>query len=87
MNLGPAIVGIPPEGEPGAGPVSADAAHRVLEAGRDLGTGRRLARAQEHRHRLTAVDVIDVDGQEAAGVCARLTGASAAGENPAGRRR
>ena len=62
-----------PEGEPGARPVPADAAHQVLEEGADLGARRRLARAQEHRHRLAARHMVDVDRQEAAGVCARLT--------------
>ena len=36
--------------------------------GADLGAGRRLARAQEHRHRLAALHMVDVDRQEAAGV-------------------
>ena len=48
--------------------VAADAADQVLEEGADLGTRGRLARAQEDRHRLAALHVIDVDGQEAAGV-------------------
>ena len=67
-GLGPSVVGISPEGEPGARPVPADAAHQVLEEGADLGARRRLARAQENRHRLTALDMVDVDGQEAASV-------------------
>ena len=46
----------------------ADAADQVLEEGADLGAGRRLARAQEHRHRLAALHMVDVDRQEAAGV-------------------
>ena len=68
-GLGPSVVGISPEGEAGARPVPADAAHQVLEEGPDLGTRRGLAGAQENRHRLAALDVIDVDGQEAASVC------------------
>jgi hypothetical protein len=40
----------------------------MLEEGADFGARRRLARAQENRHRLAAVYVIDVDRQEAAGV-------------------
>ena len=67
-GLGPSVVGISPEGEPGARPVPADAAHQVLEEGPDLGARRRLAGAQENRHRLAALDVVDVDRQEAAGV-------------------
>ena len=67
-GLGPSVVGISPEGEAGARPVPADAAHQVLEEGADLGTRRRLARAQENRHWLAALDMIDVDGQEAASV-------------------
>ena len=45
-----------------------DATDQVLEEGADFGAGRRLARAQEDRHRLAALHMIDVDGQEAAGV-------------------
>ena len=67
-GLGPSVVGISPEGEAGARPVPADAAHQVLEEGPDLGTRRGLAGAQENRHRLAALDMIDVDGQEAASV-------------------
>ena len=46
----------------------ADAADQVLEKGADLDTGRGLAGAQENRHRLAALHVIDVDGKETAGV-------------------
>ena len=67
-GLGPAVVAVSPEGEPGARPVPADAAHQVLEEGADLDARRRLARAQENRHRLAALDMIDVDGQETASV-------------------
>ena len=67
-GLGPAVVAVSPEGEPGARPVPADAAHQVLEEGADLGARRRLARAQENRHRLAALHVVDVDRQEAASV-------------------
>ena len=59
---------VSPEDEPGVGPVPAEAANQVLEEGADLGAGRRLAWAQEDRHRLAALHVVDVDGQEAAGV-------------------
>ena len=45
-GLGPSVVGISPEGEPGARPVPADAAHQVLEEGADLDPRGRLARAQ-----------------------------------------
>ena len=86
-GLGPAVVAVPPECEPGARPVPADAPHQVLEEDADLGARRRLAGAQENRHRLAALDMVDVHRQEAPRVCARLTGASAAGESPAGRRR
>jgi len=48
--------------------VPADAADQVLDEGADLGPGRRLARAQENRHRLAAFHMVDVDGQEAARV-------------------
>ena len=61
-------MGVPPEDEPGARPVPADAADQVLEEGADLGARRRLSRTQENRHRLAALHMIDVDGQEAAPV-------------------
>ena len=64
-GLGPAVVAVSPEGEPGARPVPADAAHQVLEEGADLGARRRLAGAQENRHRLAALDMVDMDRQEA----------------------
>ena len=64
-GLGPAVVAVPPEGEPGARPVPADAPHQVLEEDADLGARRRLARAQENRHRLAALDMVDVHRQEA----------------------
>ena len=66
-GLGPAVVAVSPEGEPGARPVPADAAHQVLEEGADLGARRRLARAQENRHRLATLDMVDMDRQEAPG--------------------
>ena len=64
-GLGPAVVAVAPESQPGARPVPADAAHQVLEEGADLDPGRRLAGAQENRHRPAALDMIDVDGEEA----------------------
>ena len=64
-GLGPAVVAVPPECEPGARPVPADAPHQVLEEDADLGARRRLARAQENRHRLAALDMVDVHRQEA----------------------
>ena len=48
--------------------MAADTADQVLQQGADLGPRRRLARAQQDRHRLAALDMVDVDGQEAAGV-------------------
>ena len=64
LGLGPAVVAVSPEGEPGTRPVPTDAAHQVLEEGADLGARRRLARAEEHRHRLAALDMIDVTGRK-----------------------
>ena len=64
-GLGPAVVAVPPEGEPGARPVPADAPHQMLEEGADLGARRRLAGAQENRHRLAALHMVDVHRQEA----------------------
>ena len=59
---------VPPEDDPGVRPVAADAADQMLQQGADLGPGRRLARAQENRHRPAAFHMVDVDGKEAAGV-------------------
>ena len=63
-----AVVAVSPEDDPGARPVAADAADQMLDEGADLGPRRRLARAQEDRHRLAAFHMVDVNGQEAAGV-------------------
>ena len=63
-----AVVGVSPEDEPGVGPVPADAADQMLEEGADLRPGRRLARAQQDRHRLAAFHMVDVHGREAAPV-------------------
>ena len=41
---------------------------QVLDEGADLDPRRRLAGAQEDRHRLAAFHMVDVDGEEAAGV-------------------
>ena len=46
-RLGPAVVAVAPEGEPGARPVPADAPRQMLEHGADLDPRRRLAGAQE----------------------------------------
>ena len=43
----------------------ADAPHQVLEEDADLGARRRLAGAQENRHRLAALHMVDVHRQEA----------------------
>ena len=43
----------------------ADAPHQVLEEGADLGARRRLAGAQENRHRLAALHMVDMHRQEA----------------------
>ena len=43
----------------------ADTAGQVLEHGADLGARRRFARTQENRHRLTALDMVDMHRQEA----------------------
>ena len=78
-GLGSAVVAVAPEGEPGARPVPADAAGQVLEEGADLDPRRRLAGAQENRHRLAALDMVDVHRQGAARLAAVL-----AGESPVG---
>ena len=59
---------VSPQDDPGVGPVT-DAADQMLQQGADLSARRRLARAQENRHRLAAFHImVDADGQEAAGV-------------------
>jgi len=62
------VVGIAADGDPGTGPVAANTPDQMPEDAADLGARGCLARAQQHRHRLAAFDMIDVDGQEAAGV-------------------
>ena len=64
-GLGPSVVAVAPDGEPGARPVPADAADQVLDKGAELGARRRLAGAQENRHRPATLDMVDVDGQGA----------------------
>ena len=64
-GLGPSVVAVPPECEPGARPVPADAPHQVLQQGADLGARGRLAGAQENRHRLAALHMVDMHRQEA----------------------
>ena len=60
-GLGPAVMAVAPEGEPGARPVPADTAGQMLQKGADLDPRGRLAGAQENRHRPAALDVVDVD--------------------------
>ena len=67
-GLRAAVVAVSPEDDPGVRPVAADAADQMLQQGADLSARRRLARAQENRHRLAALHMIDVDGEEAARV-------------------
>ena len=64
-RLAAAAMAVALEGEPGARPVPADAAGQVLQQRADLDPPRRLAGAQENRHRLVAIDMVDVDGEEA----------------------
>ena len=61
-------MGISPEDDPVARPMPPDPTDQMLEDGANLASRWRLARAQEHHHRFTALDMVDVDGQEAAGV-------------------
>ena len=67
-GLGAAVVGIAAHGDAGRGPMAADAPDQMPQNGADLDARRRLAGPQQHRHRLAAFHVVDVDGQEAAGV-------------------
>ncbi len=60
-RLDPAVMAVAPEGEPGA-------PRQVPEHGADLDPGRRLAGAQENRHRPAALDMADVDREKAARV-------------------
>ena len=71
-RLAAAVMAVAPEGQPGARPVPADAAGQVLQQGADLDTGRRLAGTQEDRHRPAALDMVDVDRKEAAGIVMRV---------------
>ena len=59
---------VAPEGQPGARPVPADATGQMLDEGADLDARGRLAGAHEDRHRPAALDMVDVDRQEAARV-------------------
>ena len=61
-----AVVTVSPEDDPGVRPVPANAADQMLQQGADLRPRWCLARAQEDRHRLAALHMVDVDGQEAA---------------------
>jgi len=54
------------QGDRGIGPVRLDAPVQPADMAGDLGTRRRLAGAQQHRHRPTGRGVVDVDRQEAA---------------------
>jgi hypothetical protein len=47
-------------------PASADGGHDVAQDEHHLGPVRRLARAQDYRHRLACGRLVDVDGEEAA---------------------
>ena len=71
-RLAAAVVAVSPDGQPGARPVPADAAGQVLQQGADLDTGRRLAGAQENRHRPAALDMVDVDRKEAPRIVMRV---------------
>ena len=64
-RLGPAVMAVAPEGQPGARPVAADAPRQMLQHGAHLDPGRRLAGAQEKRHRPAALDMVNVDREEA----------------------
>ncbi len=63
-----AVMAVPAEGQPGARPVPADTADKVLQQGADLDPRGRLAGAQEDRHRPAALDMVDVHRQKAPGV-------------------
>jgi hypothetical protein len=65
-GLDAAVVAVAAPDDAGGRPVLPDAARHVLDDGPHLRAGRRLARAQDHHHRLAALDVVDTDGQEAA---------------------
>ena len=61
-------MGVAAEDHRGRWPALADTPDQMLEHGSDLLPGWRLALPQEYDHRLAALDIIDMDGQEAAGV-------------------
>src|SRR5574339_1015312 len=65
-RLDAAVVAVAAPDDAGGRPVAADAAGDVLDDAPHLPAGGRLARAQDHDHRLAALHVIDVDRHEAA---------------------
>src|SRR5258708_27349889 len=65
-RLGAAVMAVAAHQDVDLGPMPADAFDDMLEDRADLLAGRRLALAQDHRHRLAACRPVDVDPQKAA---------------------
>jgi hypothetical protein len=64
-GLGPTIVAVAAHQDVDRRPTAADRAHDMTQDERHLGTARCLARPQDHRHRLAARGLVDMDRQEA----------------------
>jgi hypothetical protein len=62
----PAVMAVAAHQDMHFGPVPSDARDDMLEDGAHFHPGRRLALAQDHRHRLAAGAFVDMDGQKAA---------------------
>ena len=65
-DLGPAIVAVAADGDPGRGPVAADRPDETAQMAAHLLARRCLARPQDHRDRAGRGRVVDVDRQKAA---------------------
>ena len=68
----PAVMGIAAHHNADLGPVTADVSDHMLEDGPHFPARGRLAFAQDHRRRLNAGSLVDVDRQEAAFVVVRV---------------
>ena len=85
-GLGPAVVAVAAHQDVDRRPAGADAADHVAQHQRHLGAVRRLAGAQDDRHRLAGGRLVDVDRQEAAAVVVGVEQRRAAGRRAPGPR-
>ena len=65
-DLGPCIMSVTTQGDPGVRPVQADTADQAADVAPDLFAGRRAGRAQDEGDRSAACGFMDMDGREAA---------------------